>query len=73
MWLAGAMARAFARHAPERQVALATTPAFVEKLLWGKKVVGLRITLAKAKPKVVERLLAQSWARKAPRNLVARH
>ena len=56
----------------ERQVALATQPAFVEKLHWGAKVVGLRVTLAKAKAKVVERLLAQAWARKAPRNLVAR-
>ena len=57
----------------ERQVALALDSAFVEKLHWGKKVVGLRVALARAKPRVVERLLAQSWAHKAPRDLVGRH
>ena len=57
----------------ERQAALAVDPGFLEKLHWGKKVVGLRVTLAKAKPKVVQRLLTQSWARKAPKALVGGH
>jgi hypothetical protein len=54
----------------ERAVALATQPEFVEKLHWGAKVVGLRVRLAKAKPKVVEKLLANAWSRKAPKSLL---
>jgi hypothetical protein len=53
----------------EREIALATQPGFVEKLFWGKRVTGLRISLAKAKPKVVCTLLTQAWSRKAPKNL----
>lgn len=54
-----------------REAALATDSAFVEKLLWGGKVRGLRVTLANAKPSVVEHLLAQAWRHKAPKKLVA--
>jgi hypothetical protein len=53
----------------EREVALATEPEFLEKLFWGKRVAGLRVVLAKAKPKVVERLLRQAWSFKAPKGL----
>jgi hypothetical protein len=53
----------------ERELALATEPAFLEKLFWGKRVAGLRVVLAKAKPKVVEKLLRQAWTRKAPKSL----
>jgi hypothetical protein len=44
----------------EREVALATSPGFVEKLLWGSKVVGVRVTLAKATPSAVKALVAQA-------------
>lgn len=44
-----------------RGSALALYPEFVEKLLWGGKVVGLRIHLAKAKPSVVKSLVAQAY------------
>ncbi len=49
----------------EREVALELDPEFLEKLHWGKRVVGVRVTLARAKAPVVTRLLAQAWARKA--------
>jgi hypothetical protein len=55
----------------QRQIALAVEPEAVEKLLWGKRVVGLRICLAKVKPALVNGLLSQAWARKAPKSLVA--
>lgn len=55
----------------EREIALALDPAFVEKLHWGARVVGLRITLAKAKPAVVTKLLADAWSRKASKSLHA--
>lgn len=53
----------------ERELALAVDPEFLEKLRWGERVVGLRVTLAKAKPSVVTRLLAQAWTRKAPKSI----
>ena len=54
----------------QRQVALALEPEAVERLLWGKRVVGLRIYLAKAKPDLVNNLLSQAWSRKAPKRWV---
>lgn len=54
----------------QREAALAMEPDFLEKLHWGKQVVGLRVALAKAKPKFVESLLRQAWARKAPKRLL---
>lgn len=55
----------------EREIALEVHPEFVEKLHWGAKVVGVRVSLAKAKPKVVTELLAQAWTRKALKKLPA--
>lgn len=55
----------------QREQALALDPAFIEKLLWGKRVVGLRIALDKAKPATVKKLLSQAWSGKAPKRLVA--
>lgn len=54
----------------QRETALAIEPDFLEKLHWGKQVLGLRVTLAEAKPKLVESLLRQAWARKAPKRLL---
>ena len=54
-----------------REEALALHGDWIEKLWWGKKVVGLRIALAGAKPAEVRRLLDNAWRRKAPRALVA--
>lgn len=55
----------------QRQLAIAIEPASMEKLLWGKRVVGLRVHLAKAKAPQVRHLLEQAWSRKAPKRLVA--
>ena len=52
-----------------RDQALAIDGEFLEKLLWGGKVVGLRISLATGKPSTVKRLVQQAWSRKAPRAL----
>lgn len=54
-----------------RELALALHGAFVEKLWWGGKVVGLRVDLAEADPDVVDELVRQAWARKAPKRLLA--
>jgi hypothetical protein len=51
----------------DREVALELDPEFLEKLHWGKRVVGVRVALAKAKPAVVTRLLEKAWKRKAPK------
>ena len=55
-----------------REQALAVNPEFLDKLLWGGKVRGLRVALREAKPKVIARLLVQAWSRKAPKALLAR-
>jgi hypothetical protein len=55
-----------------RQLALALHPAFVEKLWWGGKVVGVRVSLADADLAVVNELVGQAWARKAPKKVAAR-
>lgn len=54
-----------------REEALVRHSDFVEKLIWGKKVVGLRLTLAEANPAVVKRLLREAWIHRAPKRLVA--
>ena len=55
----------------DREVALAVEPGFLEKLLWGGKVVGLRVALPRAKPSVVKSLIRKAWASKAPKSLSA--
>jgi hypothetical protein len=49
----------------QRERALALQPEAVEKLWWGAKVTGLRLTLAKAKAPLVKELLQAAWALKA--------
>lgn len=56
---------------PDRDRALVLYPEFVEKLLWGGKVVGLRIALASAKAAAVKALIDQAWTAKAPKRLLA--
>jgi len=56
----------------QRELALAVHAAFVEKLWWGGKVVGLRVELAHADGKAVNELVRQAWARKAPKRLARR-
>ena len=45
-----------------RAATLAQHPEAVEKLWWGKQVLGLRVTLATATPALVESLLRQAHA-----------
>jgi hypothetical protein len=47
-----------------REAALAIHQAFVSKLLWGGKVVGLRVDLPKADPGVVRDLVTGAWQSK---------
>ena len=54
-----------------REAALAAEPDFLDELRWGKKIVGLRVLLTAAKAAVVNDLLREAWARKAPKRLVA--
>jgi hypothetical protein len=55
----------------ERERALALAPGVVNKLMWGGKVVGVRILLAQARPPLVRELLTQAWRRKAPSRLLS--
>ena len=50
----------------DRERALAMYPAWAAKLLWGGKVVGLRITLAEAPAAAVKALVRQAHATRAP-------
>lgn len=49
----------------DREIALATYPDFTEKLLWGGKVVGIRIALAQAKVAVVKTMVRQAYEHKS--------
>jgi hypothetical protein len=53
----------------ERELALAMYSEFTEKLLWGGKVVGVRLTLESAPQAAVKNLVRQAWANKAPKSL----
>ena len=55
----------------DRERALIMYPEFVENLFWGKKILGLRVNLAKAKSAIVKELIRQAWGNKAPKRLVA--
>jgi len=57
----------------QREPALAVYPQFLEKLTWGAKVVGLRVTLASAEASVVNRLVSSAWQSKAPKSLAKAH
>ena len=54
-----------------RESCLAMFPEFCEKLWWGKKVVGLRITLSRADPDEVKDLVRAAWQVKAPKSLLS--
>jgi hypothetical protein len=46
----------------DRERALALYPDFLEKLYWGSKVLGLRVSLATAKAAVVKSLVSTAYA-----------
>jgi hypothetical protein len=49
----------------ERDAAVAMFPQFVQKLLWGGKVLGVRVELAAAEAAAVKRLVSQAYERQA--------
>lgn len=53
-----------------REQALALHGGFVEKLLWGGKVAGVRVVLEGADAKVVRALVRRAWEAKAPKVLL---
>lgn len=56
-----------------REPVLAMYPTFIDKLLWGGKVCGLRIALAPATPKVVQELIRSAWEGKAGKSALAKN
>jgi hypothetical protein len=44
-------------------------PESCAEILWGKEVRGVRVSLPKASPAMVEQLLRVAWKRKAPKRL----
>lgn len=53
-----------------RAAALEKYCAFAEELRWGKKVLGLRVSLGEATTAAVKEMLGQAWQAKAPKALV---
>ena len=51
----------------QREIALAVAPEFLEPLYWGKRVCGLRASLAQARPALIKQLLQQAWEHKTPK------
>ena len=51
----------------QRELALSLEPECLEKLLWGGKVMGLRVDLASAQAAVMKRLESQAWGYKSPK------
>ena len=54
-----------------RDQAIAMYPGFVEKLMWGRKALGVRVLLSPADPAAMKRLVRQAWQSKAPKNLLS--
>ena len=52
----------------DREQALALYPAFMEKLLWGAKVLGLRVALVSATPAVVRSLVGKAYETRVQRD-----
>ncbi len=52
----------------DRELALALHPQFIEKLLWGSKELGLRVTLAAAQPAVVKSLVDKAYDTRVKRD-----
>ena len=53
----------------QRDMAVTLYPEAIQPLMWGKKIVGVRISMAKAKVGFVRGLVHSAWARRAPRSL----
>lgn len=49
--------------------AIRAAPESCEELWWGKELRGVRVSLPKANPRMIDRLLREAWKRKAPKGL----
>jgi hypothetical protein len=56
-----------------REPALAMHPEYISKLLWGGKVVGLRIVLSTADSKIVKDLVTAAWKSKQGGKVSGQH
>jgi hypothetical protein len=54
----------------QREQALAMYPAWTDNVLWGGKVVAVRVALPKAPASAVKALVRQAWEHKAPKSLL---
>jgi hypothetical protein len=52
------------------EMAIGTAPQACEELWWGKRLSGVRVTLASARTAFVSMLLTDAWRLKAPARLV---
>jgi hypothetical protein len=55
----------------ETRACVAQDPKVFEELWWGKRLVGLRVSLPDADADQVRELLEDAWRRKAPKRLTA--
>ena len=53
----------------EIRAAVAEHPDICSEVYWGKRLSCVVVDLARATPQLVEELLAEAWARKAPKSL----
>lgn len=53
----------------ETDMAVSAAPQAFEKLWWGERLAGVRVTLAEADVRLLTILLSEAWRRKAPRRL----
>ncbi|HEY2430555.1 MAG TPA: MmcQ/YjbR family DNA-binding protein [Acidimicrobiales bacterium] len=57
----------------EARACAAENPRGFEELWWGKRLAGVRVTLARAPAEVVRELVEDAWRRKAPKRVVAEY
>ncbi|MEM7247294.1 MAG: MmcQ/YjbR family DNA-binding protein [Acidobacteriota bacterium] len=53
--------------------AIAARPAACAELWWGKRLTGVRLSLAEADPELVDDLLTEAWRQRAPKTLARQH
>ena len=54
----------------EVEAAVREDPESCAELWWGKQLSGVRVSLARASPQMVEALLGAAWRCKAPKRLL---
>ena len=52
------------------RAAVAAHPEVCEPFTWGRRLACVVVDIHRASPRLLEELLAEAWARKAPRQLV---